>query len=181
MHNELRLTDDRNLNKAFICSREVLFVTHLSPVEFVIFFVLARPFLILLLLLVIIIIVLFQVFSSGQPCCCCQFIVIAKVLSAAQPTTKRFLSSSFFWGDGGSAGISCRRRHRRPCVRPPNSPPLGPDSIGKKILLKNLLKICQKVITENSRNVKKSEVGTCLLFKLGFQEYFFQGFQRPWS
>ena len=51
----------------------------------------------------------------------------------------------------------------------------GPDSIGKKIILKILLKSCVKVKTKNSRNVKKSEVDLCLPFKLGFQEDF-QGF-----
>ena len=42
----------------------------------------------------------------------------------------------------------------------------------EKILLKILLKSSQKVKTKNSRNVKKSVVDTCLLFKLGFREDF---------
>ena len=46
----------------------------------------------------------------------------------------------------------------------------------EKILLKISLKSCQKVKTKNSRNVKKSDVGTCLLFKLCFREDLQEGF-----
>ena len=42
--------------------------------------------------------------------------------------------------------------------------------------MKILTKSPQKVITKNSRNVLKLELGTCLLFKFGFREDFREDF-----
>ena len=43
---------------------------------------------------------------------------------------------------------------------------LGPNSIGEKILTKNLSK-------NYNKNIKESVVYTCLLFKMDFREVFF--------
>ena len=52
----------------------------------------------------------------------------------------------------------------------------GPDSIGKKSSWKSSGAPCHKVATKNSRDERKSVVGTCLLFKLGFREDFHEDF-----